>query len=130
MSDCMDDYCATIEMIIEEYRDLRKINENHEILRLLKEVNDEGFTRTREFDRKYKSWAKGHKTPVGKMNGMLGAYWVDIREEVTKGLTELLNKERGKTEEELWKMLKEKGLEGAVRIHLTHNKIPLMDFVQ
>ena len=130
MSDCIDDYCATVEMIIDEYRYLRKINRHHPILGLLKRVDDEGFTRTKEFDRKYRRWAKNHKTPVGKMNGMLGAYWSDIRQEVTKGLTELLRKEKDKSEEELWKMLKEKELDGAVRIHITLNEHPLKYFIQ
>lgn len=130
MSDCIDDYCATIEMIIDEYRNLRKINRHHEILGLLKRVNDEGFTVTKEFRRKYGRWARGHKTPVGKMNGMMGAYWSDIRQEVTKGLTELLSREKEKTEEELWKMLEGKGLDGAVRVHITHNEHPLKYFLQ
>ncbi|OGJ11855.1 hypothetical protein A3K62_02475 [Candidatus Pacearchaeota archaeon RBG_16_35_8] len=130
MSDCIDDYCATGEMIIEEYRDLRKINRHHQILDLLKRVNSDGFTITKEFRRKYGRWAKGHKTPVGKMNGMLGAYWTDIRQEVTKGLMGLLDKEREKTEEELWKMLEEKELDGAVRVHITHNEHPLKYFIK
>jgi hypothetical protein len=130
MSDCIDDYLATIEMIAGRYKDLMKIDEKNKILGLLKEVDDRGFTRTKEFDRKYKKWAMGHKTPVGKMNGMLGAYLYDISQEVTKGLMKILREEKDRTEEELWKILEEKGLDGSVRVNLTHNEHPLKYFIQ
>lgn len=59
------------------------------------------------------------------MTGKLGAYWSDLRQEVTKGLMELLTKEKEKTEEELWEMLKKKELVGAARVHLTQNQCTL-----
>jgi hypothetical protein len=130
MSDCIDDYSATVKLIIYEYADLKKINSKHELLGLLKKVNSEGFTMTKEFARKYAHYGKTHKTPVGKASAVLRAYYHDINTEATEGLIGLLLEQKEKTEEELWKIMEERGLTGTVKTHLTHNTISLKDFLK
>jgi len=126
----MDDYFATIDLIIGDYRTLRKINPTHKLLSLLEDLDDMGFTRTVVFKRKYSKYEKGHKTPVGKASATLRAYYQEIDREVTGGLINLLREQGEKTEEEIWKCLEEKGLAGATRVHLTHNEISLKNFLK
>ena len=130
MSDCIDDYSAVIGLIIQEYQSLRKINSSHKLLKLLENVDDNGFARTKGFVRKYAHHGKTHKTPVGKASATLRAYYHDINTEVTEGLIKLLLEQKEKAEKELWKEMEKKGLMGTVRTHLTHNTISLKDFLK
>jgi len=130
MSDCVDDYYAVIGLIFDEYFQLKKLNPNCRLLGLLKNVNSQGFTKTEEFDNKYSHYGKSHKTETGKANAYFGAYFSDLNNEVTEELKKLLSKEKGKSEEELWKEMEKRKLDGLVRTHLTHNRQLLTDFVQ
>jgi hypothetical protein len=130
MADCMDDYEAVVRLIIDEYHSLQKLNLSHDLLGYLKDVDMGGFTRTDDFGKKYGHLGDGHKTAVGKANAMLASYYIDLEDGVTIELKKLLKKEKGKSEEELWKSMEEKGLVGLVRTHLTHNRVPLESFVK
>jgi hypothetical protein len=130
MSDCVDDYYATIGMIIQNYRDLKKVNKTHELLSLLEDLDDSGFTRTAAFKKKYSSQEKGHKTHLGRVSAALRRYHCDIEKALKEGLIELLKEHGEKTEEEIWKYLEEKELVATARVHLTHNIISLTDFLK
>jgi len=130
MSDCYEDREATIRMIIGEYQTLQKLNPKNKLLKLVEKVDSTGFDTTKSFFRKYSELKKGHKSGNGKFVSMAIGYYFDLNKEIIERLLRLLSEEKGKTEEDLWKIMEEKGLVGIVRTHLTHNEMPLMNFVQ
>ena len=115
MSDSCDEYESAIRLVFKEYQNLQKINPSHELLSLLKDVRDEGFTITREFSKRY-----------DKENGFYSGYYHSLNRAVTKELNDIISNEKKNFEKELWEKMEEKGLVGMVRTHITHNEVSLI----
>ena len=85
MGDLASDRESAIRLIIEEYRKLQKHNENHELLKYLSKIEDDGIAYSNdekildEFLNKYAPIKENTPTAV-----MLARYFVDLRKAVDK----------------------------------------------
>ena len=130
MSDCIDDYNSMISLIIDEYQNLSKLNSKNPLLKLIRGVDDNGFEITRSFNKRYGGIGNNHISERGKFTAKGCAYLKNLRDEVTDKLMELLSREKGKDEAEIWKKMEEEGFDRIIRTHLTHNQHQLMNFVK
>jgi len=119
MASYCDEYDSAVALVISEYQDLQKLNPNHELLNLLKNVNSEGFTKTEKFRKRY------DQEGINREIQTLSKCYLEFKGAVTTELFKILRQEKKTTEGELEKRLEEKGLIGMVRTHITHNQIPL-----
>lgn len=122
MSDIYQEHDSSVSLVISEYKDLKKLIPNHYLLRLVKNVNDQGFTPTDEFFKKYNTDKKGVHGNIDLWSN----YYNDLKIIVTSELNNIINKEKKNFEKILWDKIKEKGLIGMVRTHITHNVSPLI----
>lgn len=125
MGDCVSDYYASIGLVVDEHRALERLNPDHELLALA-EIVPGGFKPTKDWLKKYEP--DGGRPIIGN-----SAYWKDLHDAVTAELQAILASERRKltgTLTEVNAALEEKftaeGLIGLFRIHITHNKRPLV----
>ncbi|MFH1365251.1 MAG: hypothetical protein ABIH28_01555 [archaeon] len=125
MSDIHQEYDSAVALVVSEYQDLQKLNPKHELLGLLENVDNQGFTMTKEFKKRYDtkdSWRGFHR----EIHAFSNCY-VEFKRVVTEELWKILSQEKGEgtKAEKLEKKLEEKGLIGMVRTHITHNQISL-----
>ena len=121
MTDFITEYDSAIMLVVNEYGLLRKLNKGHELLGFVTDVGPEGFRCADGFGERYVEDSDNHSIYSIMRDHMA------LRESVTEELKLLLAKERGKTEDELWEKVRELGLTGAVRVHLTENRRDLTD---
>lgn len=85
MGDLASDHESAISLIIDEYRRLKKHNENHELIKYLSKVEDGGFNYSNnekilnEFLDKYSPRSENTPTAV-----MFTRYYTDLRNAVDK----------------------------------------------
>lgn len=79
MVDLASDHDSAISLIIDEYRRLKKHNENHDSLKYIYDVTDNGFKFNESFiEEFYKKFDHNY------MAGILTKYYVDLRNAVDK----------------------------------------------
>ena len=139
----MDDYNASIDMLVEEYKALKGLNPSHELLGLVELTSHGGFTMSPEFLRRYPPNPKFRKGGTTQAIHQMMAYHQTLEEEVTRRLREIIGEEKrkygsdaellGKPPEErekinsgLEEVFNDRGLIGLVRTHITHNEIDLI----
>lgn len=87
MGDLASDHDAANELIIREYKRLQRYNPNHELLKYITNVNDEGFEyvkeKCEEFCNKFET-EEDKKLDYIKVAKVLTSYFVALRNEADK----------------------------------------------
>jgi hypothetical protein len=126
MADIYEEYESCNKLLIKEYKILKKLNPKSYLLTLLKN-DDEGFEVTEEFLKRYKYGNSGENNVIIKELDAFRKYYSELNREVTQKLIEKIAKEKKRFNEELEDILTKEGLIGAVRTHITHNEVPLIN---
>ena len=95
MSDCIDDYFACIDMLVDEYRALRQVDRDNELLKLIR-LRSGGFTMTPKFSRTYPPNPSFRKGGTTQAVHQMWEYHQALEIEVARTLKGMIDKERGK----------------------------------
>jgi hypothetical protein len=122
MSDIKNEYESAIKLVVEKYKDLEKLNPQHKLLKLIKDVGDNGFTGTKKFLKRYDE--KREKDRLHHYIDVHMNYYLNLDAAVIGELEKIIRKEKKKLlksrekkkyDEVLRKIMEEKGLVKAVK---------------
>ena len=84
MGNLADDHDAAIEFVVEEYRRLYSHNPDHDLLKYIDEVSDDGFIYSLDEAVKKEFFANYAKEPDTPIAAMLSRYYLALRNAVDK----------------------------------------------
>lgn len=103
MPNIYEEHTLLLRKIVKEYKCLQRLNKGYRLLKLAKNVNDDGFTRTDEFSAIYDK-DDGTNGVVHLIN-ISSIYYLDLRAAVTRESKKLLYQKR-KSKKQIWEKLK------------------------